>query len=145
MAIIPLSAKSKSMHVLKAEMPGPNVSKLVPGIKKTLRILYGIYIFLTFSEFILLIIGGMTPFESLLISMGTAGTGGFSVLNTSIASYSIFCKYVIAIFMLLFGVNFNIYFLILMKDVKSVLKSEELRAYLIIYISFSLLLLLNPL
>lgn len=134
MAIIPLSRNDKSMHVLKAEMPGPNVSKLVPGIKKTLAYLYGIYIFLTIIEIILLKIGGLSFFDSLLISMGTAGTGGFSVLNSSIASYSIFSKYVVAIFMFLFGVNFNIYFLIIMKDLKSVLKSEELRAYILIFI-----------
>ena len=134
MAIIPLSSKSKSMHVLKAEMPGPNVGKLVPGIKKTLGILYGIYIGLTFAEFVLLIIGRMPVFDSLLLSFGTAGTGGFSVLNSSVASYSNFCKYVIAIFMFLFGVNFNVYFLILMKDIKNALKSEELRAYIFIFI-----------
>ena len=85
-------------------------------------------------EIILLKIGGLSFFDSLLISMGTAGTGGFSVLNSSIATYSVFSKYVVAIFMFLFGVNFNIYFLIIMKDLKSVLKSEELRAYILIFI-----------
>ncbi len=134
MTIIPLSKNDKSMHVLKAEMPGPTVGKLVPGIKKSLIYLYIIYIILTLIEWILLFIGGNSIFDSLLISLGTAGTGGFSVLNSSIASYSIFSKYVIAIFMFLFGVNFNIYFLILIGNIKNALKSEELKAYLAIFI-----------
>lgn len=143
MAIVPLSKNDKSMHVLKAEMPGPSVAKLVPSIKKTLFYLYFIYIGLTTVEFILLMIGGLNPFDSLLIAFGTAGTGGFSVLNTSLATYSVFNKWVVAIFMFLFGVNFNIYFLILMKDVKSALKSEELRAYILIFIIAVTFILLN--
>ena len=134
MAIIPLSKNDKSMHVLKAEMPGPSVSKLVPSIKKTLILLYIIYVGLTLTEFILLFIGGLKPFDSLLLSFGTAGTGGFALLNSSIASYSAYTQWIIAIFMFLFGVNFNIYFLILMKDIKTALKSEELKAYILIYI-----------
>lgn len=134
MTVIPLSKNDKSMHVLKAEMPGPTVGKLVPGIKKSLIYLYVIYIVLTLVEFILLLIGGIGLFDSLLISLGTAGTGGFSVLNSSIASYSIFSKYVIAIFMFLFGVNFNIYFLILIGNIKNALKSEELKVYLSIFV-----------
>lgn len=135
MAVIPLSKDDKSMHVLKAEMPGPSVAKLVPGIKKTLLYLYGIYLFLTLAEFVLLLIGGLDPFHSILISMGTAGTGGFSYLNTGLATLSLFNKYVVALFMFLFGINFNIYFLIvIMKDVKSALKSEELKVYILIYL-----------
>ena len=134
MAIVPLSKNDKSMHVLKAEMPGPTVSKIVPSIKKTLFILYGIYIGLTLLEFSILLIGGLTPFESLTLSLGTAGTGGFSILNSGLSTYSPFIQWTIAIFMFLFGVNFNIYFLILMNDVKSALESEELRAYIILYI-----------
>ena len=143
MAIVPLSKQDKSMHVLKAEMPGPNVAKLVPSLKKTLFFLYAIYIGLTLLEFILLLIGKTKVFDSMLICFGTAGTGGFSLLNSSIASYSTFSKWVIAIFMLLFGVNFNIYFLILMKDLKSVFKSEELRTYIIIYIIATTFVVLN--
>jgi len=144
MAVIPLSKDDKSMHVLKAEMPGPSVAKLVPGIKKTLFYLYAIYIGLTILEFIFLLIGGLDPFHSILISMGTAGTGGFSYLNSSLASFSLFNKYVVAIFMFLFGVNFNIYFLmIIMKDIRSVLKSEELKVYILIYISAVVFVLLN--
>lgn len=143
MAIIPLSKKDKSMHVLKAEIPGPQVGKLTPSIKKTLFYLYGIYLLLSFIEVILLLIGKMPLFDSIVITFGTAGTGGFSVLNTSIASYSVFSKYVIAIFMLLFGVNYNIYFLILIGNIKNALKSEELRVYLTIYVISVLFIVLN--
>lgn len=134
MAIVPLSKNDKSMHVLKAEMPGPSVSKLVPSIKKTLLYLYGIYIGLTLLEVISLIIAGNSLFDSIVLSMSTAGTGGFSVLNSSIATYSAATHWIIAIFMFLFGVNFNIYFLILIKDFKSALKSEELKVYIFMYI-----------
>ncbi len=134
MTIIPLSKSDKSMHVLKAEMPGPSVGKLVPSIKKTLVYLYGIYVGLTVTQILLLLIGGMPVFDSVLISFGTAGTGGFAVLNSSVASYPVFCQWVVAIFMFLFGVNFNIYFLIMMKDVKNALKSEELRVYVGIFV-----------
>ena len=143
MAIVPLSGNDKSMHVLKAEMPGPSVSKLVPGIKKTLLYLYGIYIALTTIEMILLMFGGLSFFDSLLTSFSTAGTGGFSVLNSSLATYSTFNKYVVAIFMFLFGVNFNIYFLILMKDIKNALKSEELRVYIMLFIFSVLFIFIN--
>ncbi len=143
MAIVPLSKNDKSMHVLKAEMPGPSVAKLVPSIKKTLFYLYFIYIGLTTVEFILLMVGGLNTFDSLLIALGTAGTGGFSVLNTSLATYSVFNKWVVTIFMFLFGVNFNIYFLILMKDLKSALRSEELKAYILIFIASFLFILIN--
>ena len=144
MAVIPMSRDDKSMHVLKAEMPGPSVAKLVPGIKKTLFYLYGIYLGLTFIEFVLLLVGGLDIFHSILISMGTAGTGGFSYLNSGLASFSLFNKYVVAIFMFLFGVNFNIYFLmIVMKDIKTALKSEELKVYILLYISALLFVFLN--
>ena len=139
MAIVPLSKKDKSMHVLKAEMPGPEVAKLVPSIKKTLFYLYAIYVGLTFLEFILLLIFKMPVFDSMLISFGTAGTGGFALYNSSLASYTVGAKIVVTLFMLLFGVNFNIYFLIIMKDIKSALKSEELRTYLLIYVASVLL------
>ena len=82
-----------------------------------------------------LLIGGMPLFDSLVISIGTAGTGGFSVLNSSIASYSVFCKYVVAIFMFLFGINFYIYFLIIMKDIKNIFKSEELKVYVFLFVA----------
>ena len=135
MAVIPLSAKDKSMHLLKAEMPGPHVEKLVPGIKKTLFYLFFIYFGLTIVEFFLLLVGGMRIFDALLISFGTAGTGGFSVLNTSLATYSNFCKIVVTLFMFLFGVNFNLYFLLLMKDFKNIFRSEELKVYIGLFLT----------
>lgn len=143
MAVVPLSSKDKSMHLLKAEMPGPSVGKLVPSIKKTLFYLYAIYLVLTFIEFILLISGGCSLFDSLLISFSTAGTGGFSVLNSSIATYSLFNKIVIGLFMFLFGVNFNIYFLILIKNTKHIFKSEELRVYIFLFVLSILMIFLN--
>ena len=133
MAIVPLSKHDKSMHLLKAEMPGPSVSKFTSSIKKTLYYLYGIYIGLTLIETILLMITGMNLFDSLLFAMGTAGTGGFAPLNTSMATYALSSKIIVTIFMFLFGVNFNIYFLILIKDFKTAFKSEELRVYAILY------------
>ncbi len=134
MAIVPLAKNDKSMHVLKAEMPGPTVSKMVPSIKKTLFILYGIYIGLTILEFSILLIGGLTPFHAINIAISTAGTGGFSILNSSIASYTPFIQWTVTIFMFLFGINFNIYFLILMNDTKTALKSEELKVYILLYL-----------
>ena len=143
MAIIPLAKNDKSMHLLKAEMPGPSVSKLVPSIKKTLYYLYGIYFALTIIEIISLLISGMPLFDSILIAMGTAGTGGFSPLNTSVASYTTASKIIVTLFMFLFGVNFNIYFLILMKNFKSAFKSEELRVYVGLYLFTVFLLIIN--
>ncbi len=144
MAIIPLSKDDKSMHVLKAEMPGPSVAKLVPSIKKTLFYLYAIYIGLTLLEMILLMFGGLGFFDSLLIAMATAGTGGFTTWNSSLATLSLFNKYVVAIAMFLFGVNFNIYFLIvIMKDLKNALKSEELKMYVGLYLLTIAFILLN--
>ena len=134
MAIVPLSKNDKSMHVLKAEMPGPTVSKMVPSIKKTLFILYGIYIGLILLMFATLLIGGLTPFHAINIAFSTAGTGGFAILNNSIASYTPFIQWTVTIFMFLFGINFNVYFLILLNDSKTALKSEELRVYLLLYI-----------
>lgn len=143
MAIVPLSKNDKSMHVLKAEMPGPSVSKLVPSIKKTLLYLYVIYIGLILMEFISLIIAGNSLFDSIVLSISTAGTGGFAILNSSIATYSPATHWIIALFMFLFGINFNIYFLILMKDLKSALKSEELKVYIFMYIFAVLFIVLN--
>lgn len=119
------------LHILRAESPGPNVGKLAPKLYLTARILYLMYIVLTVAEIAFLLFGGMPLFDSLTISFGTAGTGGFSIKNDSIASYSTYCQTVIGVFMLLFGVNFNIYFLVIMGNIKSVFKNTELRVYLI--------------
>lgn len=123
----------KLMHVMRAEVPGPKVGKLVSKIGRTARIMYGIYIGLTVIEIILLLAGGMPVYDSIVNSFATAGTGGFAIKNASIAAYdSAYIDYVIGIFMFLFGVNFNLYYLILIGHVGEALKSEELRWYLII-------------
>ena len=145
MTIVPLSKHDKSMHLLKAEMPGPSVSKLAPSIKKTLYYLYGIYFILTISEVVLLLISGMPLFDSILISMGTAGTGGFSPLNTSLATYGMPSQIIVTIFMFLFGVNFNIFFLLIIRDFKSIFKSEELKVYTLLYLVTVLVLVLSSL
>lgn len=131
MAIIP-NVTDRSIHIIRAEMPGPVVGKLYPKTKDTAKILYIIYIVMTAVEIILLICGGMPIFESVVHSLGTAGTGGFGVKADSIASYSPYLQWVIAIFMLLFGINFNLYFLILIKKIRTVFKSTELWSYFII-------------
>lgn len=131
MAIMP-TGEGRSIHLMRAEMPGPKVDKIVPKVRGNAKILYIIYVVLTLAEVIFLLCGGMSPFESLVHSFGTAGTGGFGVRGDSIASYSPYIKWVIAIFMLIFGVNFNIFYLILIKRFSQAARSEELRAYVLI-------------
>lgn len=128
MAIVP-SLSDRSIHILRAEVPGPVVGKLVPRIKQTTRILYIIYIVMTVIETLLLIAGKMPVFDSIVHAFGTAGTGGFGVKSDSIASYSPYLQWVITVFMFLFGVNFNLYYLMLIKKFRSVLKSTELWFY----------------
>lgn len=132
LAILPKS-DAQSIHVMRAEVPGPKVGKLVSKTIVTARILYGIYIALTALEIILLWAGGMELFDSVVTSFSTAGTGGFSVLNASIGGYnSLYAEIVIMMFMFLFGINFNLYYLILVKQFKQACKSEELRCYFLI-------------
>lgn len=134
LAILP-SADGQTMHLMRAEVPGPTKGKLVPKMRQSSLILYGIYVALTVIEIAILLAVGMPLYDSVVNSLGTAGTGGFSVLNNSIAGYNNpVAEWVIAIFMLLFGVNFNIYFFILMGKARDALKSEELRAYLAIVV-----------
>ena len=118
-------AQNRSMHILRAEMPGPTVDKLVPRAKDTAKILYLIYVGMTLLLAILLLFGGMDLFESLVHAFGTAGTGGFGIKGDSIASYSPYCQWVIAIFMFLYGINFNIYYLLALRRFKPALKSQE--------------------
>ena len=118
-----------TMHLLRAESPGPDVGKLVPKMRKTATILYIIYIVLTVLNVIFLLCGGMDPLEAVCTAFGTAGTGGLGVRSDSLASYSPYIQYVTAVFMLLFGVNFSCYYLLLLRQFKSVFKDEELRAY----------------
>ena len=131
LALVPISGRSDgfTMHLLRAESPGPDVGKLVPRMKQTATILYGMYILLTVLDFVFLICGGMPIFDAVCIAIGTAGTGGFGVLNTSIASYSPYIQWVCTVFMFLFGVNFSCYYLILTGKFKNILKDEELRVY----------------
>ena len=129
MALIP-DLSERSIHVLRAEVPGPTVGKLVPRIKDTAKILYSIYIVLTLVEIVFLLCGGMPLFDSVVHAFGTAGTGGFGIKADSIGGYSPYLQWVIAVFMLLFGVNFNLYYLLLIRRFRSALKSSELWTYL---------------
>ena len=124
-------AGGSHMNLMKAESPGPSVTRLTPTVRSTAKTLYGIYIFMTIVEIIFLLAGGMPLFDALTTTFGTAGTGGFGIKNDSIASYSTYIQVVVTVFMILFGINFNIYFLILAKKWKQALKSEELKWYLI--------------
>ncbi len=123
MAFVPLSG-GQNMHIMKAESPGPSVSKLVPRVRTTALILYSIYLAMTFIMFILLLCGGMSVFEALTTAFGTAGTGGFGVLNDSMASYSPYIQIVVTVFMLLFSVNFSCYYLILLGRFKDAFNTE---------------------
>jgi trk system potassium uptake protein len=143
LAFLPKS-EGQHMYLMRAEVPGPVVGKLVSTVRKTARILYGIYALLTFIEVILLLLGGMPFFDSLLNSFSTAGTGGFGIKNTSIAYYdSAYADAVITIFMIIFGINFNIFYLIVLGNVKEALKSEELRWYLGIIAVFIIVITIN--
>lgn len=124
---------SGSTNILKAEMPGHSLDKFTPKAKNNAKLLYGIYIALTLLETVLLIAGGMPVFDSVVHALGTAGTGGFGIKADSIASYSAYLQWVITVFMLLFGVSFNIYCLMLMRRWREVLRSNELRCYLGIF------------
>ena len=131
LAIVPGGKGSGfTMHLLRAESPGPDVGKLVPQMRKTAAILYIIYIVLTVLDTVFLLLGGMPFFEALCHAFGTAGTGGFGVKNDSFTSYSPYLQNVTTVFMLLFGVNFSCYYLLLLKQFRSVFKDEELRTYI---------------
>ncbi len=132
-----------AMYLLRAESPGPQVSKLVPRMRRTAMILYAIYIVMTVLEAVLLLCGGMPLFDAVTTAFGTAGTGGFSIRATSLADYSSYCQTVTAIFMVLFGVNFSIYYLLLIGQFRRVFKSEELRAYLAIIVAAVLIIALD--
>ncbi len=142
MAIVPLSGGG-NVHLLKAESTGPSVSKLVPKVKSTAIILYAIYIALTFIQIILLLFGGLDLFSAMTLSFGTAGTGGFSILNSGIASYTPYVQYVITIFMILFGIDFSLYHALLFREAKSFFKASELRVYLGIIVISILLIFIN--
>lgn len=128
MAILPDSS-GRSIHIMRAEMPGPVVGKIVPKARDTAKILYIMYIFLTLAEVVMLLFGGMSLYEALVHSFGTAGTGGFSVKAAGIAEYSPYIQWVITVFMFIFGINFNLYYLLLIKRFRAVVRSEEMWCY----------------
>ena len=132
-----------TMHLLRAESPGPNVGKLVPKMRKTAAILYLIYIALTVLDIAFLLAGGMSVFEAVCTAFGTAGTGGFGVKNDSLAGYSPYLQNVTTVFMILFGVNFSCYYLLLIRQWKSVFRDEELRMYFGIILGSTVLITLN--
>lgn len=129
LAILPM-AGDYNMHIMRAESPGPSVGKLVPKLRITAKLLYSIYLGMTIVMVILLLAGGMPLFDSICMSFGAAGTGGFSCRNFGQAGYTIYQQGVITVFMLLFGVNFNVYFLMLIRRPREAFRCEELRGYL---------------
>ena len=132
-----------TMHLLRAESPGPNVGKLVPKMRTTAAILYVIYVAMTIINIIFLVIGDMPLFEAVCHAFGTAGTGGFGIKNDSLASYSPYLQNVTTVFMILFGVNFSCYYLLLVRQWKNVFGDEELRVYIGIILGSILLIVLN--
>ena len=145
LAFAPGSGKGQgfTMHLLRAESPGPNVGKLVPKMRKTAAILYILYIFLTVLNIVFMVIGKMPFFEALCTAFGTAGTGGFGVKNDSMASYSPYLQNVTTVFMTLFGVNFSCYYLLMVRNFRSVFKDEELRLYLGVLVGSTALIVWN--
>lgn len=137
------SGSGFTMHLLRAESPGPNVGKLVPKMRTTARILYLIYILLTILDLMFLLLGGMSLFDAVCTAFGTAGTGGFGIKNDSMAGYSPYIQNVCTVFMFLFGINFSCFYLLLIKQVKAVWKEEELRLYCTIVFTGILLVIWN--
>ncbi len=144
LAILPMAGVGgQNLYLMRAESPGPSVDKLSPKLRSSAAWLYGIYFVLTFLCFVLLNIGGMTPFDAACLAFGTAGTGGFGTLGTSFATYSLFCKVTTTVFMLLFGLNFNVYFLLICRRGREAAKLEEVRWYLFAFLFASLTILAN--
>lgn len=132
LAVLPM-AGGYNMHLMRAESPGPSVGKLVPKVRDTAKILYVIYITMTIIEFILLVIAKMPVFDSICTAFGTAGTGGFGIKNSSMGDYSMVIQGIVTVFMILFGVNFNVYFILLLsKHKKDIFNIEEVRGYFLI-------------
>ncbi|MCI8637815.1 MAG: TrkH family potassium uptake protein [Coprococcus sp.] len=136
--------EKNSMHLMRAEVPGPEADKLVPKARSTARLLYSMYFVLTAAEIIFLLFGGMDLFDSVTHAFSTAGTGGFSGYNASVAHFdSVYIDSVITVFMILFGINFNLYFFIVLKNMMGVLKNEELRYYLGIIAAAAVIIAIN--
>lgn len=145
LAIMPVTGNNNgfTLHILRAESPGPEVNKMVPRMRDSAAILYVMYVVLTALDILFLIIGKMPIFDAFCIAYGTAGTGGFSVLNSGCATYTPFAQWVTTIFMLAFGVNFGLYYLMVMKKFSAAFKDEELRQYLLIVLASIVLISIN--
>ena len=144
LAILPLAGGGYAMHIMRAESPGPSVGKLAPKVKDTAKILYMIYLIMTLIQVGLLLLGGMPLFDSLATSFVTAGTGGFGIKNSSIAFYdSYYLQGVVTVFMILFGVNFNVYYLLLARRFRDAFSCEEARVYLAIILGSVAVITLN--
>ena len=145
LALLPVGGRNEgfTLHLFRAESPGPEVGKLVPSLKKTARVLYMTYIALTVLNFLFLIIGGMPVFDAVCTAFGTAGTGGFGIKNDSIASYSPYIQNVCTVFMLIFGINFSCYYLLLLGKFRSCFRDAELRLYLGLAIGTATLIAIN--
>jgi len=141
-AVLPLSG-GNNLHLMKAESPGPEVGKFVPKVRTTATWLYGMYLFLTVLEMILLKIAGMSIFESITLSFGTAGTGGFAVLGSGFATYSYTQQMIIGIFMMLFGIDFSFYFLLLSRRFRDAFEKDEVKAYFLIILVASAVIFYN--
>ena len=137
--LLPMSGGGYSMNLMKAESPGPSVSKLVPKVRSTAKLLYGLYVALSLLELTLLLLGSMPLFDALCTTFGTAGTGGFGIKNSSIGEYSAYIQSIVTIFMILFGINFNVYFLLYMRKPKEALRCEEAGWYLAIIAASTLI------
>lgn len=145
LAVVPGARKNggTGIYLMRAESPGPSVDKLTPHLRQTAMILYGIYILLTALCIVFLLLGGMPVFDSFCIAFGTAGTGGFAIKNSSMGGYSCFLQTVVTVFMFLFGVNFSLYYMLLLRKFKAVFKNEELRLYFGIAASSIILIAIN--
>ena len=139
LCLLPRSGGGYSMNLMKAESPGPSVSKLVPKVRSTAKLLYGLYVALSLLELTLLLLGSMPLFDALCTTFGTAGTGGFGIKNSSIGEYSAYIQSIVTIFMILFGINFNVYFLLYMRKPKEALRCEEAGWYLAIIAASTLI------
>lgn len=142
LALLPMAGAS-SMYLMRAESPGPSVGKLVPKVRSTAKILYTIYLLMTILEMVLLAAAGCPLFDSVNLAFATAGTGGFGVLNSSAGDYNAVIQIILTVFMILFGVNFNVYFLIYSKNIKDAFKCEEARIYIGIIAAAVLLISVN--
>ena len=142
LTLLPL-AGGYHMNIMKAESPGPSVGKLLPKVQATAKMLYKIYIALTLLLIVLLLLGGMPLFDTLCAAFGTAGTGGFGIRPDSMGGYNMYIQVVITVFMILFGVNFNVYFLILTRKFAQAFKSEEVRCYFLVILVSALIITLN--